>query len=198
MPPPIEVPQVENLLDAALSTFDALGYSATPVPAIAGRAGIAVGSVYRYFPGKEDLANALYRREKQRLADALFTGLDVDAPAEAAFALIWERLADFAVDHTEALCFLELHHHGAYLDDASRDLAASIDARIAGMILQWQQRGQIRDGDPLLLHVQVFGGFVAVLRQVRTGGQPVTRAVGMSTLEPAWGLLRPNPGGIHG
>jgi len=198
MPTTIDAPQVENLLDAALTTFDALGYSATPVPAIAAQAGIAVGSVYRYFPSKEELANALYRREKQRLADALFTGLDVDAPAGAVFAMIWERLADFAVDHTEALCFLELHHHGAYLDTESRGLAASIDARIAGLVLRWQDRGEIRTGDPLLLHVQVFGGFVAVLRQVRMGGQPVTRAVGMSTLEPAWGLLRPTSGGTHG
>jgi len=188
----LEVPQVENLLDAALSAFDELGYSATPVPAIAGRAAVAVGTVYRYFPGKEELANALYRREKERLAGALFTGLDLDVPAEVAFATIWERLADFAVDHTEALCFLELHHHGAYLDAASRDLATAIDTEIAGMIHRWQERGEIRDGDPLLLHVQVFGGFVAVLRQVRMRGGPVSRAVGMSTLEPAWGLLRPN------
>ena len=142
----LEVPQVENLLDAALSAFDELGYSATPVPAIAGRAAVAVGTVYRYFPGKEELANALYRREKERLAGALFTGLDLDVPAEVAFATIH----------------------------------------------RWQERGEIRDGDPLLLHVQVFGGFVAVLRQVRMRGGPVSRAVGMSTLEPAWGLLRPN------
>jgi len=194
----LKVPQVENLLDAALAAFDALGYSATPVPVIAGRAGVAVGSVYRYFPSKEALANALYRREKRRLAAALFVGRDDDGPAEVVFAILWERLADFAVAHTEALCFLELHHHGAYLDAASRGLAASIDARIAQLVLRWQERGQIRGGDPLLLHAQVFGGFVAVLRQVRMRDEPVTRAVGISTLEPAWGLLRPTTGGNHG
>lgn len=186
----VEAPQVERLLDAALVTFDALGYSATPVPAIAGQAGMAVGSVYRHFSSKEELANALYRREKQRMATALFTDLDVDAPAAAVFASIWDRLADYAVDHTEALCFLELHHHGAYLDEASRELAATIDAQIAGLVRRWQERGEIREGDPLLLHVQVFGGFVAVLRQVRARGEAVTRAVGESTLDPAWGLLR--------
>ncbi len=180
---------VDTLLDAALKTFDELGYSATPVPAIAGRAGIAVGSVYRHFASKEELANALYRREKQRLADALFRDIDLDGPAETAFTRIWERLADFAVDHTEALCFLELHHHDAYLDAASRELAASIDEQIAALVTTWQARGEVRSGDPLLLHVQVFGGFVAVLRQVRLRGATVTRAVGMSTLEPAWGLL---------
>ena len=182
---------MDSLLDAALTTFDALGYSATPVPIIAGRAGIAVGSVYRHFASKEELANALYRREKQRLADALFRDLDPDQPAEVVFTRIWERLSEFAVAHTEALCFLELHHHDAYLDAASRELAASSDRQIAELVTTWQARGEIRAGDPLLLHVQVFGGFVAVLRQVRMRGGPVTRAVGVSTLEPAWGLLRP-------
>jgi len=179
----------ERILDAALSTFDSLGYSATPVPAVAERAGMAVGSLYRHFASKEAMANALYRREKQRLADALFAELDVDAPAQAVFAGVWGRLADFAVEHTEALCFLELHHHGAYLDAASQELAASIDGNIADLVRRWQGRGEIRAGDPLLLHVQVFGGFVAVLRQIRTRREPVTRTLAMSTLEPAWGLL---------
>lgn len=182
--------QVDHLLDAALGTFDELGYSATPVPAIAGRAGMAVGSVYRHFPSKDALANALYRREKLRLAEALFTGIDPERPAAETFTEVWDRLASYAVDHTEALCFLELHHHGAYLDQASRELSAAVDADIAGILARWQARGDIRDGDPWLLHAQVFGGFVAVLRQVRQRGGPVTRDMGLSTREPAWCLLR--------
>ncbi|HYA67876.1 MAG TPA: TetR/AcrR family transcriptional regulator, partial [Acidimicrobiales bacterium] len=141
-----ETSQVERLLDASLGLFDALGYAATPVPAIASRAGIAVGSVYRHFSSKEELANALFRREKRRLADALFSGLDLDAPAQVVFAQIWGRLGDFAVDHTEALSFLELHHHAAYLDAGSRDLAASIDADIAALVQRWQERKEIRTG----------------------------------------------------
>lgn len=181
---------MERLLDAALATFDELGYSATPVPAIAERAGVAVGSLYRHFPSKEALANELYRREKQRLAAILFGDVDAEAPAVEVFDTVWDRLTDLAVERPEALCFLELHHHGAYLDASSRQVAAAIDESIADLLRRWQSRGEIRPGEPLLLHVQVFGGFVAVLRQLRQRHGTITREIDTATRAPAWALLR--------
>jgi len=62
-------------------------------------------------------------------------------------------------------------------------------SRSWGRVRSWQERGEIRDGDPALLHAQVFGGFVAVVRQVRLTHEKVTREVALTTLEPAWGLL---------
>lgn len=188
---------VDHLLDAALATFDEVGYSAAPVPAIAERAGVAVGSLYRHFPGKEALANALYRREKQRLATALFDGVQPDEPAAAVFATVWDRLTEHALQHAEALCFLELHHHGAYLDDTSRRMAHEIDRSIADLLERWQTRGEIRSGDPFLLHVQVFGGFVAVLRQLRLRSGGITRDIDLATRGPAWALLSPNERTTH-
>ena len=78
MAPTVTPPRLDVLLDAALAVFDELGYAATPVPVIAQRAGVAVGSIYRYVSGKEQLANELYRREKRRMAMALFDGVDLD------------------------------------------------------------------------------------------------------------------------
>lgn len=179
----------EDVLDAALEAFDSLGYSATPVPAIAERAGVAVGSLYRIFSSKESMANALYQREKQRLATALFTDLDPSGPAHSTFAVVWERLANFAIDRASALCFLELHHHDAYLNAESRALAEALDAQVSDIIRLWQARGEVREGDPGLLHLQVFGGFVAVVRQLRRGDGSVPLDVGTLTGAPAWALL---------
>lgn len=180
----------DDVLDAALSTFDSLGYASTRVPAIAERADVAVGSLYRLFPSKEALANALYQREKVRLAEALFGGLDLTAPAKPTFDVIWERLVQFAVSHPDALCFLELHHHDAYLDDASRGLATTLDDQVAEIIRMWQGRAEVRDGDPALLHLQVFGGFVAVVRHLRRHNDLVGTHMDEMTREPAWALLR--------
>jgi len=181
--------RTDSLLDAALAVFDELGYGATPVPAIAQRAGVAVGSIYRYFPGKEQLANALYRREKQRMAATLFDGLSLDGPAEDVFRAVWARLGSFAADHPAALCFLEMHHHDSYLDDESRAVAAAIDHTVETLLRRWQRRSEVRKGDPALLMAQVFGGFVGVVRQCRATGRPISARLGVTTCEPAWSLL---------
>jgi len=179
----------DALLDAALDLFCEVGYAATPVPAIAQRAGIAVGSVYRHFPSKEHLVNALYRREKVRLIAAVLADVDVDDEPETAFRSLWQRLATFAVEHPATVSFLEMHHHEAYLDDESRALAKLGDDQVARVLRAWQRAGAVRRGDPDVLHAQVFGGFVAVLRQRMNTGRRITRSIGTDTADAAWGLL---------
>lgn len=45
----------EDILAAALAVFSARGYSQATVEEVAGKAGVAKGSIYNYFPSKKDL-----------------------------------------------------------------------------------------------------------------------------------------------
>jgi len=62
---------VAALLDAATAVFAEVGYEAATMTAIAARAGAAIGSLYQFFPTKALLADALYLRDMDALADAL-------------------------------------------------------------------------------------------------------------------------------
>jgi AcrR family transcriptional regulator len=177
------------ILDAALELFEARSYGATPVPQVAERAGVAVGTIYRYFPGKEGLVNALYRHWKRAFADAVFAAYDAGLEPAAAFDRLWAALADFAVSHPVAFAFLETHSHGAYLDAESRALTAAIDARLHDVISAWQDAGAVRNGDPTLLLAQVFGGFVGAVRELRGSGRGVPPEIGAMTHDVAWAAL---------
>lgn len=50
-----------ELLDAALALFVENGYAATRVEAVARRAGVSKGTLFLYFPSKEDLFKAVVR-----------------------------------------------------------------------------------------------------------------------------------------
>src|SRR6266446_7814862 len=64
--------EIKSRLDAAaLHLFAERGADATPVPMIAERAGVAVGSIYRYYANKEELVAGLYAENYARLADEL-------------------------------------------------------------------------------------------------------------------------------
>jgi AcrR family transcriptional regulator len=52
-----------EILDAALTEFYASGFSATKIDDVARRAGVTVGTVYRYFPSKEALFHAVVERQ---------------------------------------------------------------------------------------------------------------------------------------
>jgi AcrR family transcriptional regulator len=61
----------ENIAAAALDQVAAGGYASASVQAVAGRAGVAVGTVYRHFPSKADLFAEVFRRASQRELDVV-------------------------------------------------------------------------------------------------------------------------------
>ena len=61
----------ERIVDAALEQVAAGGYASAGVNAVAARAGVAVGTVYRHFPSKGDLFAEAFRRASQRELDVV-------------------------------------------------------------------------------------------------------------------------------
>ncbi|MEJ8278124.1 TetR/AcrR family transcriptional regulator [Pseudonocardia spirodelae] len=66
------------LLEAAAAVFVTDGVDA-PVRAVAARAGVGVGTVYRHFPTRPDLVVAVYRHQIESCAAAARTCLDAAA-----------------------------------------------------------------------------------------------------------------------
>src|SRR5438552_17723178 len=71
---PVRKPRVdavrnrERVLEAAKAVFSAGGAEAS-LEAVARAAGVGIGTLYRHFPTREALFEAVYRREVQQLAD---------------------------------------------------------------------------------------------------------------------------------
>jgi AcrR family transcriptional regulator len=61
----------ERIVGAALEQLAQGGYASASVVAVARRAGVATGSVYRHFPSKADLFAEAFRRASQREVDVL-------------------------------------------------------------------------------------------------------------------------------
>jgi AcrR family transcriptional regulator len=61
----------ETILVAAMEQLAEGGYASASVVAVARRAGVATGSVYRHFPSKSDLFAEVFRRASQAEVDVL-------------------------------------------------------------------------------------------------------------------------------
>ena len=83
----------EKLLLAAVELFAGAGED-VPLEAIADRAGVGIGTLYRHFPTREALAEAAYRNEVQRLCDAAGELLAAEAP-DAALAEWMDRFVTY-------------------------------------------------------------------------------------------------------
>jgi TetR/AcrR family transcriptional regulator, repressor of fatR-cypB operon len=157
------------ILDAALALFAERGFHGAAIPEIAERAGVAAGTIYRHFASKEALVNAVYRRCKTALTDALFVDITDETPLRRRFHLLIRNLAGFARAEPRAFAFLELHHHGDYLDADSRALELRALVPIAVAFDRARRRGEILSPSPQIAISMVWGAFVGVIKASRLG-----------------------------
>lgn len=80
----------ERLLEAAMELFVFQGYTNTGLAQIARKAGVLPGSLYYFFPTKEDLLNATLERRKELLYSDVLEAIwkAHDDPIERVFGLL--------------------------------------------------------------------------------------------------------------
>ncbi|PLZ04276.1 TetR/AcrR family transcriptional regulator [Burkholderia sp. WAC0059] len=102
--------RVAAIMQTAVDVFTEKGYDAATMTEIAARSGTAIGSMYRFFPSKEALADALLVRYAQQVAGGLaeletqVPGMSADALAGALvdFILALKAQRSFAVSLVDA------------------------------------------------------------------------------------------------
>ena len=70
------------LIDAAKAGFSGVGLDVS-LEEIARRAGVGIGTLYRHFPTREAVVEAVYRREVEQLAEAVPQLLQISPAGEA-------------------------------------------------------------------------------------------------------------------
>ncbi len=125
--------RVAAILDAASRLFAERRYEAVTMTAVAAASGTAIGSLYRFFPTKEVLADALLERFGARI-EAGFDRLEATAAELDARALADALLARFTgkdPDRGAVLALLETRRDGA---DARRTIRAGVLRRITALV----------------------------------------------------------------
>jgi AcrR family transcriptional regulator len=158
-----------RLLAAALDLFETRGFDGVAVPEIAAKAGVAVGTVYRYFQTKDALVNALYRQWKQAYNDLVLAPAPKGMKPRELFSRYWHRMTLFARTNPRAMRFMDLHHHGAYLDAESRALSKSYAQVAEEFVRAARAEGAIRNLDPIMVVALMWGAAAGLTKFAASG-----------------------------
>jgi len=180
----------EAVIQSALELFAERGFYGTAVPDIAKKAGIAAGTIYRHFESKEQLVNHVYRRCKRSMVEQLLSNLNLELEARALFREFFMRLAAFAREQPLAFAFLELHHHGAYLDDESRRIELTVLVPIAGFVERFKGQGIVKPAPTEALISIVWGGIVGLFKSAKLGYVQLTDQVLEHAEQSCWDAIR--------
>ena len=180
----------EIILGAAFELFAERGFHASTMPELATRAGVGTGTIYRYFQGKEDIGNALFRYWKGRYAAEVLATIPPEGSWRARFGAFWQGMARFSQEHPGVLEYLEFHHHSSYLDEKSRAQSTASTDAVLGLISVGQAEGALIAAPPILLFAMVYGSFLRLVRMGAAGRIELTPEVWALAEERAWSMVR--------
>ncbi|GGV67503.1 TetR family transcriptional regulator [Streptomyces thermoviolaceus subsp. thermoviolaceus] len=84
--------RLTRILDACADLLDEVGYDALSTRAVAARAGVPIGSLYRFFGNKRAMADALAQRNLERYAERVTERLKAAADGD------WRAAVDAVFD----------------------------------------------------------------------------------------------------
>jgi AcrR family transcriptional regulator len=156
----------DQLLDAAEEVFAAKGFYATTLKEIAELAEVAVGSLYSFFAGKDDLFAAVFHRRGEEFVPAMRALLTSDAAPVEQLHQLAEYQIEYFRQHPEfGRLFLRASGPTKLLlepdrDEASRARFGEAMRLEAALFERGQAAGQLRAGDPQVL-AHLFSGVIA-------------------------------------
>lgn len=183
----------EAILQATLELVAEHGFHDAPCSLIAGRAGVAAGTIYRYFENKDVLINELYLAVEVRINDVLLAGYTLEKPFRERFIHLVSCLLQFFIANPLEFRYVEQFHNSPYGVAFRRDrlLGQHEDCGIYCELFKQGVAQQVIKDLPLpLLYDLAFGPIVSVSRNHILGFVQLDATLILRIAEACWDSLK--------
>ncbi len=147
----------QAILNAALHLFTVRGFHGTPTSLISREAGVATGTLFHYFPTKEDLIDQLYTETKEQMGRCLRTGLDEESTVLDRLRRVCANSIAWASGHPSECLFVRQFCSSPFVSQRAQEDATAQFLFLHDIIREGIARGIIRDKPPELI-IRLFGG----------------------------------------
>ena len=177
----------QAILAAAMELIAEQGFQGAPMSQIAQRANAGVGTIYRYFSGKEDMINALYLDAKQRITQAMLRGYEDGMPVPLAFRSFVRGLLDLFIANPKLLSFSEQYLCSPLITAASREEAGRIMSPVSRLFQQALEQDLLKPMPFAMMGELVYGSIAALARYAISSSEEVDIDAGISAI---WDMIR--------
>jgi AcrR family transcriptional regulator len=110
-----------DIMQAALDLIAEQGFHRTPMAEIAEKAGVAAGTIYRYFESKDLLINELHRELEGKIMTTFQEGYPSGRPLRERFLYLLRELIRYFITNPFHFRYMEQYYHSPYGITLHRD-----------------------------------------------------------------------------
>lgn len=182
----------ETILHVAKELIAVNGFHGTTMAMIADKAGIATGTIYRYFTGKDELINELHRELNDRLLRSLMQDYPLGEPMHERFLYVGRYFVHYCLAAPFDFSFLEQFHNSPYGVAYRRELVSNEKTRgpIDELLDEAAREGIIKTLPRTVLTALIFGPLIGVIRDHILGFNRLDEETISRTAEACWDAIR--------
>ncbi|HEY6000908.1 MAG TPA: TetR/AcrR family transcriptional regulator [bacterium] len=190
----------EAIIRAALELVGEHGFHGSPMAQIAERAGVAAGTIYRFFDSKDALIREIKTSLDGQILDAVAQGYPAGGSVRERFLHVQRRVIGYFVASPLQFRFLEQFHFSPYGLDARREQVFGKKRRnlIADLIEEGLAQRIVKDLPLPILYALAFGPVIEVCRDHILEFVTLDERLIERTVEACWDAIRRQPGGSCG
>jgi AcrR family transcriptional regulator len=161
-----------DVMEAALELIAERGFHGAPMAEIAEKAGVAAGTIYRYFASKEELIGELHRELEGRIMAVIQEGYPVAESPRERFLYLIRELLHYFIAHPLHFRYMEQYFNSPYGISRHRDrlLGKSEHTDILMDLFELGiEQGAIKALPKAVLFSLAFGPMISLMRDHTLG-----------------------------
>jgi AcrR family transcriptional regulator len=162
----------EKVIDTALRLFTKHGVDATPTSRISKEAGVSTGTLFHYFPDKDNLVGVLYLSIKKEMARAVRRNDDPELPTRERIGHGMRGYIAWGVENPLKVRFLDQCHNYPGIGEDVQDQVYDEFSWMGGLIESAVREGLLPDL-PAEFHAmmvyKITSGILALIESGTTG-----------------------------
>ncbi|OJV55460.1 MAG: hypothetical protein BGO31_19030 [Bacteroidetes bacterium 43-16] len=135
----------EQIILAAMHLFVEKGIQGTPMSAIAKAAGTGMGTIYNYFPTKEELINAIYLHIKTSEILQTLESLDKNSSLKTRFLEFYISIINFYLKYPMGFAFMDQMQNSPIITACTKAQGKHAFVTVFELIEQGQKEGIIKN-----------------------------------------------------
>ncbi len=178
--------------DAAVHVVIQSGLGSASVARIAARAGVSVGTMYLYYPNKDELLQEVYLEIKQEFHQFVMAKIDPQQTSAHNLRAMWFAIYEHLVLRPDDFVFSELVSAAHLLDAAHQDQIERLAADMVQVLHRALADGTLQDLPVTVLRALLIAPATHLARQAAMQCKPLKADVVELAFDALWRAVAKN------